>query len=72
MYRKLNKTLINDKKVNTTELSKLLKFEFNKILCEYGEAITENSLTFDIDERGNYILSYSATLKRIKSFGVLQ
>ena len=72
MYKKLNKTLINDKKINTLELSKLLKFEFTKILYEFADVLPETILNIDIDDKGDYTLTFKTKLKRIKNFGVLQ
>ena len=71
MYKKLNKTLINDKKVNLTELSKIIKFEFTKTLTDYSDVVKDIKLNFEINQEGCYELNFTATVNRIKSFAIL-
>ena len=72
MYKKLNKTLINDKKLNTHELEKIINSEFSLVLQEYACVLPDTQVNFNIDDKGNYILNYSAKITRIKNFGVLK
>lgn len=71
MFKKLNKTLINDKKINSYKLSCVLNNEFTRVLNEYGEVLPDANVTFEINDKGEYVINYSAKLNRIKSFGLL-
>ena len=72
MYKKLNKTLINDKKVNTYTLSKVLENDFSEILKNYVDGVVLNNINFELNDKGEYVLTYSVKFNRIKSFGYLQ
>lgn len=69
MYKKLSNTLINDKKVNTYEIAKVLKAEFLNVLENYGVVLPDSEISFEIDNSGNYNISFKAKVSRVKNFG---
>ncbi len=71
MYKKLNKTLINDKKFNSYELCKILNAEFIRVLTEYANVLPQSQVNIDITESGEYNITFVAQITRVKNYGFL-